>query len=81
LLDKLIKFYLEELDSDYNFDSPTTLSECGTQIINSNNTGGIIDTHEPYPAGVQCSWKIESKCDSIKWKFTKFSIEDAADRI
>ena len=67
------------MNADYEFDSPSDLSECGVVTSNDDGTAGMVNTDVPYAPSLQCTWNINTNCSSLQWRFVNFSIEDATD--
>jgi hypothetical protein len=80
------------MKNDFLLEPLSKPKRCGKVEINEDSTAGKISTKNPYPMNTRskqiknqfltlkrCTWKINSSCSALKWRFTSFSIEDDTD--
>ena len=52
-----------------------TPSSCGWQWLNSNSSGGYIETPHPYNHNITCMWSVISECEMISFHFDQLAID------
>ncbi|CBY07462.1 unnamed protein product [Oikopleura dioica] len=67
------------MKNDFLLEPLSKPKRCGKVEINEDSTAGKISTKNPYTMNTRCTWKIDSSCSALKWRFTSFSIEDDTD--